>query len=89
MGAHMIGAPPARSVEVPRIVEQIKPALAGLPPEVQGAILADLLAIWLAGHHVEGDADATRKMRAELLAEHCTAVRQLTTVNAKILGTTP
>jgi hypothetical protein len=56
---------------------------------MQGAILADLLAIWLAGHHVEGDKDATRKMRVELLAEHCTAVRQLTSVNARIIGTTP
>jgi hypothetical protein len=56
---------------------------------LQGAVLADLLAIWLAGHHVTGDEDATRKMRAELLAEHCFAVRQLTEINAKIMGTTP
>jgi hypothetical protein len=75
--------------EIAHRVGQIKPALAGLPPEVQGAILADLLALWLAGHHIEGDKDATRAMRAELLAEHCTYVRQLTSVNAKILGTTP
>jgi hypothetical protein len=75
--------------EITRVVEQIKPLLAGRPPEMQGAILADLLAIWLAGHHVEGDEDATRKLRAEMLAMHCTEVRQLTMVNAKILGTTP
>ncbi len=30
---------------------RIKPLLAGHPPEVQGAALADLLSIWLAGHH--------------------------------------
>jgi hypothetical protein len=35
---------------------------------VQGIILADLLAIWLAGHQVEGDPQATTKIRGELLA---------------------
>jgi hypothetical protein len=85
----MIGAPPAQPHEVVELVERIKPLLAVQEPEVQGAVLADLLAIWLAGHHIAGDEDATRKMRAELLAEHCTAVRLLTSVNAKILGTTP
>jgi hypothetical protein len=75
--------------EVAAIILQIRPLLAGRAPEVQGAVLADLLAIWLAGHHVAGDEDATRKMRAELLADHCAAVRELTTVNARIMGTTP
>jgi hypothetical protein len=75
--------------EVVAIIAQIRPLLAGHVPEVQGAVLADLLAIWLAGHHVAGDEDATRKMRAELLAMHCTKVRELTSINAKIGGTTP
>jgi hypothetical protein len=48
-----------------------------------------LLATWLAGHHVAGDEDATRTLRAELLAMHCTAVRVLTSINAKMIGTTP
>jgi len=74
---------------VDALVEQIAPLLGGKPPEVQGAVLADLVAIWLAGHHVDGDADATRKLRAELLTEHCSVVRQLVEVNAKMLGTTP
>jgi hypothetical protein len=78
-----------RAEEIAPIVESIRPLLAGKPPELQGAVLADLLAIWLAGHHVAGDEDATRKIRAELLAEHCFAVRQLTSINAKIMGTTP
>jgi hypothetical protein len=75
--------------QVVPIVESIRPLLAGKPPELQGAVLADLLAIWLAGHHVADDEDATRTMRAELLAAHCRAVRQLTSINAKIIGTTP
>ncbi len=79
----------AQPGDVAPVVEQIKQLLAGLRPELQGAILADCLAIWLAGHHVAGDVDATRKLRAELLADHCFAVRQLTIINAKMLGTTP
>jgi hypothetical protein len=75
--------------EVAAIIDQIRPLLAGHAPEVQGAVLADLLALWLAGHHVAGDEDATRKMHAELLAMHCTKVRKLTSINAKIMGTTP
>jgi hypothetical protein len=73
----------------PALEEHIWPLLAGQPAEMQGAVLADLLAIWLAGHHVAGDEDATRTMRAELLAVHCGMVRELTSINARLIGTTP
>jgi hypothetical protein len=75
--------------EVVAIVEQIKPLLAGKSAEVQGAVLADCLAIWLAGHHVAGQEDATRRMREEFLDVHCSMVRELVHVNAKIMGVTP
>lgn len=75
--------------EIRNAVERIKPHLAGRSPEVQGAILAELLSIWLAGHQVEGDSDATRKLRGEVLAVHLVGVEQLVPVNAKILGTVP
>lgn len=71
------------------LVDRISVILAGHLPEIQGAVLADCLAIWLAGHHVEGDEDATRSLRADLLASHCSVVRQLVPVNAKMMGTTP
>lgn len=74
--------------QVAPIVENIKPLLAGKSPALQGMVLCDCLAIWLAGHHVEGDEDATSKMRAELLANHCAQVRQLVQINAYVLGTT-
>ena len=32
------------------LVERIKPLLAGNDPEIQGAVLAELTAIWLTGH---------------------------------------
>lgn len=83
----MIGTSETRLIM--SIADTIRPLLAGHSPEVQSAVLADLLAMWLAGHHVDGDEEATRTMRAELLAVHCFMVRQLTSVNAKIMGTTP
>jgi hypothetical protein len=77
----------SRAKEVARAVERIKPILHGRPPEMIGAILADLLAIWLAGHYAEGDEDATRTMRADLLSMHLFTVRKLVSVNARIIGT--
>lgn len=74
---------------VANAVELITPLLAGREPKIQGAILAGLLAIWLAGHHVKGDTDATRKLRGEILAAHIVGVTELVPVNAMILGTTP
>jgi hypothetical protein len=75
--------------EITLVAERIKPLLAGHDPAVQGAVLADLVGLWLAGHQVPGDAEATRTLRAHLLAEHCAVVRQLTAVNAMIMGTVP
>lgn len=75
--------------DVKEVVAKIRQLLAGHSAGVQGAVLADLLAIWLAGHEVTGDADATRRMRSALLSMHCAAVRNLTAVNAKLLGTCP
>jgi hypothetical protein len=74
--------------EIARAVERIRPVLAGRPPEMQGAILADLLAMWLAGH-VAADKDATDVLRNQILFHHVAVVQQLIPINAKIIGTTP
>lgn len=76
------------NAEIIALVALIRPLLAGRRGEVQGAVLADLLAIWLAGHHVAGDAEATQSLRAELLALHLEGVTKLVPVNAYLLGTT-
>jgi hypothetical protein len=52
-------------------------------------VLADLLAIWLAGHVVFGDANATKRIRERALKLHISQVWRLVKVNAKILGTEP
>ena len=44
----MTRAEQVRALEVTHLVEQIKPILSGKPHEIQGAVLADCLAIWLA-----------------------------------------
>lgn len=79
------------ATEVQRLVEKIRPLLfpllAGHPPEIQGAALADLTAIWLAGHIYDGDAEATAGLRESLLEYHMAAVRALIPIYAKELGT--
>lgn len=70
---------------VERIVGSISPLLAGQPPEVQGAALADLLATWLAGHIRPGDPGETDATRERLLASHVEQVRILVGINAAII----
>jgi hypothetical protein len=82
-----IGTPETH--EIFRAVERIRPILAGRPPEMQGAILADLVAMWLAGHQCAGDKYLTRQLREGLLARHCTAVLHLVEIEAKILDDAP
>ena len=73
------------TMEITTTVNAIMPMLKGRSETVQGLILADLVAYFLAGHFVEGDADATRKVRAETLAEICQAARAFTMVDARLL----
>lgn len=61
------------------IVEHIKPHLAGHSPETQGAVLCELLALWLAGHPPE--------LRESLLKFHIKVARKLTKENAATLRT--
>jgi hypothetical protein len=79
----------AAPAEIMALAAAIGKVLAGHPAPLQGAALADCLAMWLAGHVVPGNENATRKMRAEMLAMHCDLVRELVPENAKLIGTTP
>lgn len=63
---------------------EIHPLLAGLHSRIQGAVLADLLAAWLAGHHGANAAD-TMAFREELLALHTEAVRRLVAMDRDAL----
>lgn len=66
------------------LVEEIRPLLAGYPSPTVGAALADLLAIWLAGHFAGGAAE-NAALREELLAMHLKVVRKLIPVNEREL----
>lgn len=59
-----------------RAVAAIKPHLAGLPPAMQGSVLAELLAIWLRGHRAS-TAIATAAVHDAMLEFHIETVRKL------------
>jgi hypothetical protein len=61
--------------QIERAAREIHPLLAGRRPEVQGAILADLLATWLAVHPTH--------LRDEILSLHVDTVRLLIPVNER------
>lgn len=41
----------ARTMTIRLLVEEIRPSLAGQKPEVIGAVLGELVALYIAGHH--------------------------------------
>jgi hypothetical protein len=67
--------------EVLALVKEIRPLLAGRSAEVQGAALADLLAMYLAGHVQLGDPEATKRMRELALEMHIVGVKALIDIN--------
>ena len=77
--------PAERMADVVRLVEQIRPILAGQGPWCQGAVLADLVAIWLAGHTL-GDPKQDDELRANLLTVHIEMVKKLVPVNVGIIA---
>lgn len=65
------------------LVEKIAPLLAGYPPHVQSAVLADLMAMWLAGHQdfANHESDDVKKLRKQLFGLWCKTVLDLVPVN--------
>lgn len=66
------------------LVKKIRPLLAGKDPSVQGAVLADLLAAWLAGHVQLGDPEQTKRIRELMLEAHIVGVKALIDINYKM-----
>jgi hypothetical protein len=67
----------AQAHEAMELIFRIHPLLHGQDRLVQGAVLAELLARWLAGHFVGADKLENATFRAELLAEHLASVVRL------------
>lgn len=63
-----------RALHLSRI---IAPTLYGEPSFVQGAVLADLMSLWIAGHHVPGDPAATDEARKLFVEDWLKAVWKL------------
>jgi hypothetical protein len=64
------------------LISRIGPMLAGHPAQVQGAVLSDLMATWLAGHIADNPA-ATRMLREELLRSWVEVVGRLVPGNSE------
>ena len=60
-----------KALSAQALVTQIKPILAGHDPAVQGAVLADLLSIWIAGHHA---GERTKELHSDLIFQHFASV---------------
>lgn len=86
-GMDITEPPPEEQLKkAPEIAERIYPMLAGLHPTVQGAIVTDLVAMWIAGHVVEGDPKDTDRLRKFLMEQHIKLVVQLIKPNAEAIG---
>jgi hypothetical protein len=72
--------------KVKELTVQIHRLLAGHGPEIQGTVLSDLLATWLAGHIDLTSREDTKAVRERLLAMHIGMVEKLLPVNAKGMG---
>jgi hypothetical protein len=62
-----------RAMEISRCIE---PMLQGIGEATQSAVLANLTAMWLAGH-IGPNAEATKAYRAGLLAGHVELIERL------------
>lgn len=66
-----------RVEQILAVADRIKPMLHGLGPDVQGAVLCELLSYWVAGHEP--------KMRKPVLKHFLSVLRELVEVNEQIL----
>jgi len=72
--------------DVDPVVQAIHKLLVGRPHELQGPILADLLATWLVGHFSD-DRRETERMREQMLTRHVHIVRTLMPINEAVMLT--
>jgi hypothetical protein len=76
--------PSEQANEAMALVNEIRPLFAGKSAQTQGAVLADLLAMWLAGHVIQGDPEGTKSFREQALEIHIVGVKALIDINYKI-----
>ena len=67
------------------LASRIAPMLDGVHPDIVGGVLADLTAIWLAGHFSGGE---TKALRATMLKLQVETIEALVEVNEEIIRDT-
>ncbi len=77
MAQDKIDERPAFLRQITSLINQIRPILAGQPPDIVGAALADLTATWIAGYRLRGDPEQTDRWHTDLLARHTAMVELL------------
>jgi len=65
------------ATHVMKISQEVQALLHGHGMMIQGAVLADLLSLWLAGQLVPGDEEATKQVREAALQQHMNVVRDM------------
>ena len=66
---------------VDNAVSLVRPILAGIDPDLQGAIMANLVAMWLAGHRqksASGKLEPATELREYMLTEFVNLIERLT-----------
>jgi hypothetical protein len=76
---------PSEVCQAYALIEQIHRLFEGRDPSIIGAVLADVLSTWLAGHMIEGNQKATDKLRRGMLEFHIKRVRELIPVNERAI----
>lgn len=82
MTADLPPATPEHTEQVEALAGALGELLHGEDPRVVGGALADVLAMYIAGHVVFGNAEATMRVRTAALALHIDIVQSLIPVNA-------
>jgi hypothetical protein len=83
-------SPMPTTQEVVELSKKMKPLfqlLAHQHPAVQGGVLADMVATWLAGHFVENSVAETRRLRAEMFTDLIVNIERLVPICAEEIGT--
>ena len=76
-----------KAAEISALSDQMSEILADTPPDVRGAALADLLALWIVGHVDEsGNAGRTTRLRERLLKTHVQGVHKLVDFYSRRFG---
>jgi hypothetical protein len=65
------------AAKIEKLSKRIAKILANNPPEIQSAVLADLLATLIGGYFVPGDRKGTFALRKDLMQEHIKLVTDL------------